>query len=46
MYNDIKQPTEEEIFCSLLFGIPVSQDFIDAMKKLKEMCDKQNPYLN
>jgi len=38
--------TPEELLVSFLMGTPVDQEFIDAMKKLHEVCRSQNQMAN
>jgi hypothetical protein len=40
------QPTQEELMCYLMLGVYVKQDYIDAMKKLYEVCHSQNQMAN
>ena len=38
--------TPEELLVGFLMGVPVDQEYIDAMKKLYQVCSEQNPANN
>lgn len=42
----LQAKSPEEMLIAFLMGAPFNQDFIDAQKKLYEVCSKQDPWLN
>jgi hypothetical protein len=47
-WQEVIQSAEspEELLLAFLIGAPVDVEFIEAQRKLYEVCSKQNPWLN